>query len=408
MAYGTALCGLAMMARLRLTFLMCLVQLLAMTGSLTFQALIPTFIIEWGLSNAEAAWIGGASYLGYALAAPTLVALTDRTDARRIVMMACLLGGVAGLGFAVTATGFWSAAAWRFATGVAIAGSYMPGLKALTDRLPDEQRDGRPQALYSATFSLASASSLFLAGLLTAGFGWSAAFAATGISALIASGLIAIIPPRFPAGTSDARKITTRIGAVLRNRSAMRFILAYAGHSWEMFAFRTWLVAFLTFASASGGSGGAVLISAIATVLVLAGLPAGVSGNELAERTERRRSIAGLMLAASIMAVITGIATEQCFVLIVVLTFIYGTLLMADNSAILVGTIQATPDDRRGAAIAIQTFLAALMALLSPLTVGIVLDGFGGTSLAWKLAFCVMALGPAVGAAALLWPIRRQ
>jgi MFS family permease len=198
--------------------------------------------------------------------------------------------------------------------------------------------------------------------------------------------------------------MATRIGAVLRDRPTMRFIVAYAAHSWEMFAFRTWIVAFLTFVAANTATpGGPVLVGGIATVLVLAGLPAGLLGNELAERTDRRRGVAGLMLAAAVMAVVTGLAADQGFVLVAALALVYGALLMADNSAILVGTIQHTPAERRGAAIATQTFLAAFMALVSPLAVGAVLDGFGSGAAAWTIAFLVMALGPAAGALVLLW-----
>jgi len=392
-----------MMSPLRLTLLLCVVQLLVMTGSLTFQALIPVFILEWQLTNTQAAWIGGASYVGYALAAPTLVALTDRLDARRIVICACLLGGVGGLGFAFAADGFWSAMAWRFVTGIAVAGSYMPGLKALTDRLPEGPAGGRPQAFYSATFSLASATSLLAAGLLTQSLGWRTAFAVTGLTALLAAGLMLALPARQPAPSAGAGNMVTRIHAVLQDRPAMRYIAAYAAHSWEMFAFRTWIVAFLTFAAAASGVGGAVVVSIIATILVLAGLPAGLLGNELAARTDRSRGVAALMLGAAFMAVATGLATSQSFLVVAVLAMVYGALLMADNSAILVGTIQSTPADRRGAAIAIQTFFAAVMALVSPLAVGGVLDAFGSGHLAWTMAFVVMALGPIVGATILLW-----
>lgn len=392
------------MAPLRLTLMLCAVQMLAMTGSLTFQALIPVFIDAWGLSNTEAAWIGGASYVGYALTAPLLVAVTDRVDARRIVVGACLVGGIAGLGFALFADGFWSAMLWRLLTGIAIAGSYMPGLKALTDRLPEGPIGGRPQAFYSATFSLASASSLFLAGLLTQTLGWAAAFALTGITALLGAALMATLPAKTPTPSPAAGGMTTRIAAVLRDRPTMRFIIAYAAHSWEMFAFRTWIVAFLTFVAANTATpGGSVLVSGIATILILAGLPAGLLGNELAERTDRRRGVAGLMLAAALMAVLTGLAAGQGFILVAALALVYGALLMADNSAILVGTIQHTPAERRGAAIATQTFLAAFMALVSPLAVGAVLDGFGSGARAWTMAFLVMAIGPAVGAIVLAW-----
>ena len=395
------------MPPLRLTLLLCLVQMLAMTGSLNFQALIPVFIAEWQLSNTQAAWIGGASYVGYALTAPVLVALTDRIDARRIVILACILGGIAGLGFAFFATGFWTAFFWRLLTGIAIAGSYMPGLKALTDRLPESEISGRPQAFYSATFSLASATSLFLAGLLTAAFRWPVAFAATGLSAFLAAALMLGLPAKQPIQSHGSGNMATRITAVLRDRPTMRYIAAYAAHAWEMFAFRTWIVAFLTFAAVETGTpGGTVLVSSIATVLILAGLPAGLLGNELAARTDRRRGTAALMLGAAVVGLLVGLAAGQSFVLIAALALVYGALLMADNSAILVGTIQSTPAERRGAAIATQTFCAAAMALVSPLAVGAVLDGLGNGTTGWTLAYMVMAMGPLLGAIVLLWPER--
>jgi len=396
-----------MTAPMRLTLVLCLVQMLAMSGSLTFQALIPVFIDQWQLSNTEAAWIGGASYVGYALTAPVLVGLTDRIDARRIVVLACLVGSIAGLGFAVFATGFWTAFFWRLLTGIAIAGSYMPGLKALADRLPESEASGRPQAFYSATFSLASAGSLFMAGIATAVIGWPAAFAATGVAALLAAALMATLPARHPAPSTGNGNMATRIGAVLRDRPTMRYIAAYAAHSWEMFAFRTWIVAFLTFAAVQTGTpGGTVLVSSIATVLILAGLPAGLLGNELAVRTDRRRGTAALMLAAAVVGVLLGLAAGESFVLVAALALLYGALLMTDNSAILVGTLQSTPAERRGAAIATQTFFAAAMALISPLAVGAVLDAFGSGTSAWTLAFLVMAAGPLIGAITLCWPKR--
>lgn len=397
------------MAPARLTLLLCAVQMLAMTGSLTFPALIPLFLAEWSLSNTGAAWIGSAAYVGYAIAAPILVALTDRIDARRMVIAFCLVGAVAGLGFALLAEGFWSAMLWRFLSGVATAGTYMPGLKALSDRLPEAQASGRPQALYSATYSLAAATSLFGAGLLTDLAGWRIAFAATGIAGLVAAALAGLLPKRPPAPSSGMGNITTRVGAVLRDRPAMRYITAYAAHSWEMFAFRTWIVAFLAFSAAQGGmAGGSALVASVATALIIVGLPAGLLGNELAERLERRRAVGLLMLAAAAMAILLALVVEQGFMLVAVLGLLYGGLLMADNSAILVGTIQATPPERRGAAIATQTFLAAAMALVSPLAVGAVLDLTGANAQGWMLAFLVMGLGPAVGALAMLWPARRR
>jgi hypothetical protein len=57
------------------------------------------------------------------------------------------------LGFALTAEGFWSALLWRLLSGVGLAGTYMPGLKALVDRISAE-RQPRWISHYTASFSL--------------------------------------------------------------------------------------------------------------------------------------------------------------------------------------------------------------------------------------------------------------
>ena len=84
---------------------LCAVEVLAMAGTMTFQALIPTFIGEWRLSHAEAGWISGAAYAGYMAGVPLLVSLTDRIDARRMVILFALVACLSSLGFALLADG---------------------------------------------------------------------------------------------------------------------------------------------------------------------------------------------------------------------------------------------------------------------------------------------------------------
>ena len=47
-----------------LVFAMCVAQILAMIGFASFAALLPTFISEWRLTNAEAGWISGLYFAG--------------------------------------------------------------------------------------------------------------------------------------------------------------------------------------------------------------------------------------------------------------------------------------------------------------------------------------------------------
>src|SRR4051812_13367387 len=119
----------------RLTFLMCAAESLSMTGFACYTTLLPVLLKAWGLNNSEAGLISGVFYTGYMLAVPVLTSLTDRVDSRRVYLFACLLSAGGAAGFALFANGLWSASFFQFVIGAGLAGTYMPGLKTLTDHL---------------------------------------------------------------------------------------------------------------------------------------------------------------------------------------------------------------------------------------------------------------------------------
>ena len=62
-----------------------------------------------------------ASYAaGYMLAVPVLTSLTDRIDSRRVYAWACVLSSLGAAGFALFASGLWSALAFQFLIGAAL------------------------------------------------------------------------------------------------------------------------------------------------------------------------------------------------------------------------------------------------------------------------------------------------
>ena len=87
------------------------------------------------MSGAQAGLLAGSGAAGYMLAVPVLATLTDRIDARKILIAGSALSAFATLLFGMFATGLWSGALLNAIAGVGFAGAYMPGLKALTDRL---------------------------------------------------------------------------------------------------------------------------------------------------------------------------------------------------------------------------------------------------------------------------------
>ncbi len=156
---------------------MCVVQVLGMLSFSSFPALLPMFLDEWSLSGTEAGWLSGLFFVGYMAAVPLLGAATDRIDARIVYLASTALGGAAILGFAVLAEGFWSAAPLRVLAGAALAGTYMPGLKALTDRIEDARAETRAVTFYTSSFAIGVSVSYLLAGEIARDFGWRWAFA---------------------------------------------------------------------------------------------------------------------------------------------------------------------------------------------------------------------------------------
>jgi len=133
---------------------MCLGQV----GNLLPHVVVPAVMAQhlmplWDLSAAQAGLMASAYAFGYMLAVPVLTTLTDRIDARRILMAGSASSGIATALFGVIADGLWSATLIWGLAGIAFAGAYMPGLKALADRLPAGDAS-RSITLYTGSFSI--------------------------------------------------------------------------------------------------------------------------------------------------------------------------------------------------------------------------------------------------------------
>jgi MFS family permease len=174
---------------------MCIGQL----GNLLPHVTVPAIMVQslmplWGLSAAQAGLMASAFAFGYMLAVPILTTLTDRVDARLILMGGSALNGLATVAFGMLADGLWSATLIWGIAGIGFAGAYMPGLKALTDRLPAGDTS-RSITLYTASFSVGVGLSFLVAQLVAERFGWQTAFYVTGCGPLIMLAVCAGLAP---------------------------------------------------------------------------------------------------------------------------------------------------------------------------------------------------------------------
>jgi MFS family permease len=389
-----------------LVALLCLTSVLGMLGSSSFSALLPEFQREWGLSNTDAGWISGIFFAGYVAAVPPLVGSTDRVDPRRIYLLSFIIATAASLLYALFAEGFWSALALRALAGAGLAGGYMPGLKLLTDRVGGP-RQGRYVAFYTGGFSLGTAFSFAFTGEVAAFLGWRGAFAAAAAGSALGFALVLLLVRRareeeLAHDAASRRALDFR--PVLRNRPAMGFILAYSGHTWELFALRSWLVAFLVQAARfAGGSADIAEASWLTTAIVLASTAASIYGAELATRSDRRRVIGRVMLLSVATAVATGLSAGAPVAIVAALSLAYHMVVMGDSAALTGGAVAAAAPGQRGATLAVHSILGFGAGFIGPLAVGLVLDlaGGEGSRLAWVLAFLTMGAGSAAAFAAI-------
>src|SRR5207247_7208869 len=105
-------------------------------------------------------------------------------DARLILLVGSAATGLATLSFALFAQGLWSATAIWGLAGIGFAGAYMPGLKALTDRLPPGDAS-RSITLYTSSFSFGVGLSFLVAQLVAESLGWRTAFLVTAIGPMV-------------------------------------------------------------------------------------------------------------------------------------------------------------------------------------------------------------------------------
>src|SRR3990172_2895655 len=169
--------------------LLCLAEVLSMTAFSTYPALLPVIRDAWGLSNSAAGLVSGTYFGGYMAAVPLLASLTDRVDARRVYAVSALLSVAGATGFALFARSLPSALVWQAVAGAGLAGTYMPGLKALADHL-EGPRQSRAVSFYTSTFGIGGSLSLWLAGALASALDWRWAFGLAAIGPALAAVLV--------------------------------------------------------------------------------------------------------------------------------------------------------------------------------------------------------------------------
>ena len=387
--------------------IVCLAEVLSMVSFAAW----PLFLVDlqplWGLSNFSTGWVSGAYFIGYVLATPVLVGLTDRIDAKYIYIFASFLAIIGALCFALFASDFWSAALSWALVGAGLAGTYMPGLQILNARLEAESRI-KLLPYYTSAFGVGTGLSFFLMGWVYTYTSWQNAFLLAAIFSLIAAFLVTLtIRPAPPAQTENsARRHPLDFRPAFKNKAALGYIFAYGAHNFELFAYRGWLFAYLIFAAGTYQiSINAASLSTLISIFAIIGMSASIIGASFCLRYPRARTISRFGALSALTAILFGLSGFIDFYLILALALLFNITIMLDSASLTAGTVSAANEHDRGALLAVHTIIGFGGAALGAPTIGFVLDIAGGETdiTAWSIALMTIGLG-----SALVWFILRR
>ena len=389
---------------------MCAYLGLTVLGFHGSAALLPQFIDLWHLSATEAGWLLGVMSL-FALLASPAIALTDRVDARW-VMLAGTAFNIAGYaGFGLFADGLASAMCFRALLGVGFVLSYMPGVKAMGDRLEHEHQ-AKATAIYVSSFSICSSLSVVTAGTVAAYAGWRWAFAVPVVTnAVAAAMLLFFLPParqqRLTGAAAAKRPGLFDFRSVATNRPAMGFVVAGFSHSVELLAMRGWTVAFLAFvATLHPGSAPSWNLSLVATLLILVGVPTGMFGGTLGERFGLARVAMVVLVSSALVSLTVGFAGRWPYWLFFLGPVVLHNILVTADAGVLSAGVMSRADPlRRGSTVAFYTMVGSVGSFVGPVLFGTVLDATGGRQAAnaWGFAFASIGVVGLMAALGLHW-----
>ncbi|MFC5946977.1 MFS transporter [Pseudonocardia lutea] len=371
-----------------------LVQVLGLAVWFSASAVVPRLRAEWGIGEATAVWLTVAVQLGFVAGAVTSAVLTlpDRVRPHRLLAWSALGAAACTLVMAAAVDTPGPALALRGLTGVFLAGVYPVGMKLTTSWSGPGSRY-RDLGLLVGALTLGSALPHLLGGLAGPALPWrgvlTGAAAAGLLAALLAATLVRPGPGHAPASPPDPRYALR----MLRERGPALVVCGYLGHMWELYAFWTWVPAYLAAAPAAGGPPTGLVVFATSGV-------AGALGCAVAGRVADRVGPAPVAIAALAVSgtccLLSPVMVGAGLPALVTFCAVWGGSVVAD-SAVFTGALTDVADRRYvGTALTTQTALGFLLTAVSIQVVPLV-AGVGG----WATALLVLLPGPVLGVLAL-------
>jgi MFS family permease len=369
--------------------------LLATSTWFSGTAATPVLRELWTLTDVQCSWLTVSVQLGFILGTflYALFNLPDLFPTRIVFFASAGLAALFNSGFALLSTDLNTSLAFRFLTGIALAGVYPVGMKLVAQWFRSGL--GWRLGILLAALTLGTASP-YLMFALGAAPGWRLLLlTASGLS-LLGGCVVLFFVPQGPY---------LREAAVFEPRMALRIFFyrefrlqafGYFGHMWELYAFWSLAAMYLTASFRRSGSSLGEYVPLLTFFVIAAGSAGCILGGWISRRAgERKVALVSLVVSGSLCGMSWWIFDQSAPIVAAGILF-WGIFVIADSPQFSALAARHCPPRYTGTALTIQNGIGFGITVLSiQLTAGL------GQTLGWKWAFISLAVGPLLGASAL-------
>ena len=383
--------------RWRVLGLLALAEVLGMSLWFSASAVSGQYRAMWQLSASEAGWLTTMVQLGFVVgtASAAVLNLADLLPSRRYFVVSALLGATANA-VLVWAGDYATALACRFATGFCLAGVYPPAMKMAATWFRADRGLAIGAIVGALTIGKAAPYLVRSADLS----GTRAVILAASAGAVISALLVAVGyregPFEFPRRPFSWRLVA----GVARHRETRLATAGYLGHMWELYAMWTWVPAFLAASAAARAAAGDPVPPSAVPLLAFGAIAAGslgaIWGGWAARSAGYARVVTIAMAASGLCSLAIGLFFGASFWILAPVLLLWGFFVVADSAQFSAMVTELSPPHAVGTALTLQTSLGFLLTMVTIQMIPALVEAAG-----WRLAFPVLALGPAAGIAAI-------
>lgn len=373
-------------------------ELLGMSLWFAASAVAPQLSAGWNLDSTQAGWLTTIVQLGFVTGTAVTAALNlaDILPSRLLFASAALAGAIANAAI-LAAGGFHSALVLRFLTGVFLAGVYPPAMKMIATWFRAQR--GLAIGTIVGALTIGKATPYLVHAI--PGVGVRPVVLTASAGAVIAALLVGFGYREGPYPFAARPFSWSLVADVVRVREWRLATGGYLGHMFELYAFWTWIPAFLAASAAAivaESSPGDEVVSLIAFGTIAVGGAGCVWGGLTADRIGRERLVTIALAASGTCCLLVGFLFGASMWVLAPLALVWGFFVVADSAQFSALVTESVPAHAVGTALTIQTSIGFLLTML-PMQIVPALARQNG----WRWSFAVLSLGPAAG----IWAVRR-